>query len=76
MFIELDKEALQSLGRNFVCYAVCVKNAAGFLDRDVAQVRTENLHAGRGGAITEVLQQDNRDGLSLFRRCAAGDPNS
>ena len=76
MIVELDEEALQPFRRNFVRDAVRVKAGAGFLDRGFAQIRTENLNAGRSGAIGEIFQQDNRDGIHLFSRSAAGNPNS
>ena len=76
VLVELDEEALQSLGRNFICNAVRIKAGAGFLDCELAQIGTENLNPGRGSAVGEILQEDDRDGIHLFSGGAAGDPNS
>jgi hypothetical protein len=76
VLVELDEEALQSLGRNFICNAVWIGAGAGLLDRDLAQIGTENLNPGCVSAIGKILQENDGDGINLFSRSAAGDPNS
>src|SRR6185436_690760 len=72
----LREESLEALGRDVV-YGLCgVRTHTRLLQRDLTDIRTEDLDPGGGDGISEVFQEGNGDGVHLFATRASRHPDS
>ena len=74
--IRLDEESAQALRRNVRGDAFPVVAGAGGVDREVADVRPEDLDRDAARPVSEVLEEEDGDRIDLFARRAAGDPRA
>ena len=74
--VDLDEEAPQSLRRDVDRDAVGIRAVPRVLDGVLADVGGEDLNRDHVEAVAEALEQRDRDGVRLFARGTAGDPDA